>query len=65
MSKMKRILKKIAKENNVSVDEVKREIEKSIALCYESPNERAQAVPRENAIPTIEEFITYMASQIR
>jgi len=57
LGKYDRVLRKIAKKNNVSVRQVKREIEAAIIETYKNPNPKAMSIPREGEIPTIEEFM--------
>lgn len=64
MSKIDKILRKVAKQNGVELEEVKREIEKAIEDCYVQPNIHAQSIPRNDVIPTIDEFILYIAEQV-
>ena len=61
---LKKILEKIAKENNTTIEEVKKEIQHAINETYKNPTPAALAVPRKNSIPTIEEFIEHMISII-
>lgn len=59
------IYKKIAKENGISIREVKEEMELAIKAAYENPNEVALKVPRKGAVPTPEEFIDYCAREAK
>lgn len=67
----KKILKKIAKQNGVTVAEVERDMQAAINMAYENPhrnlvNIKAQnAVPRKGDIPTVKEFVRYMADTIK
>jgi len=61
----KKLLEKIAKENNITIEEVKKEIEHAISQTYKNPTPAALAVPRKNDIPTIEEFLEYMLSDLK
>lgn len=58
------VLRKIARENGVSVAEVRREIELAIDAAYIKPNAAALFIPRKNAVPTLEEFINYCVGEI-
>lgn len=58
------ILRKIAKENGVSVAEVRREMQLAIEASYTNPNAAALAVPRKGAVPTPEELIDYCVGAI-
>lgn len=55
----RKIYRKIAKENGISIKEVKNEIEKAIAFAYLSPNDFALKIPKKKEIPTIDEFISF------
>lgn len=61
---MKKIYKKIAKENGVSVAEVKREMQEAIRATYVQPNFYAKCIPCENEVPTPDEFIAYAANRV-
>ncbi len=67
---MRKIYRKIAKENGVSVREVRREMQAAITEAYTDPlndNEITKAyqnrVPRKGEIPTPEELICYLSGQ--
>lgn len=67
---MRKIYRKIAKENGVSVQEVRREMQAAITEAYTDPlnnNEITKAyqnrVPRKGEIPTPEELIHYLSGQ--
>ena len=55
----------IAKQNGVSVEEVRRDIEQMIHACMNSPNAIVRArwaqIPRKGQLPTVEEVIAYGA----
>jgi len=59
------IIRKIAKENGVSVAEARREMQAAINETYKNPNAAALAVPRKGDVPTPEEFIVYVAQRVR
>jgi len=59
------IIRKIAKENGVSIAEVRREMQAAINETYKNPNAAALAVPRKGDVPTPEEFIVYVAQRVR
>lgn len=61
---MKKIYKKIAKKNGVSVREVERDIREAIEAAYVDPNFYAKCVERKNEVPTPEEFIKHMANRV-
>jgi hypothetical protein len=67
---MRKIYRKIAKENGVSVKEVRQEMQAAITEAYTSPqndNPITKAyqnrIPRQGEIPTPEEFIGYLSNQ--
>lgn len=59
------ILRKIAKENGVSVDEIRREMQAAIEAAYVNPNKAALSMPRKREVPTPEEFITHCVGIIK
>lgn len=68
---MRKIYRKIAKENGVTLAEVKRDMQAAIDHAYKNtPDDgitgiyQAQ-VPRKGATPTSEEFISYAVKKIR
>lgn len=69
--KIQAILKKVADENNVSVNEVREEIQKAIDSAWlNPPNDggititHQQKVPCKDKIPTPEELICYLAEEL-
>lgn len=60
---MKKIYRKIAKDNGISVAEVKKEMQKAINTAYAKPNFYAGCVERQNEIPTPEELITHFSNR--
>lgn len=69
---MRSVYRKVAKQNGVSVAEVKQEIAKTITAAYTDPqnqNEITQAyqrrVPMKGETPTPDELIRYMAGEVR
>ena len=61
---MKKFYKKIAKENGISLAEVKRDMQEAIDAAYANPTFHANCVPRKGAVPTTDEFIEYCAKRI-
>ena len=67
----RKIYRKIAKENNVSVAEVKTDMQTAINHAYEhAPNNgitRAyqNRVPRTGTVPTVDEFLAYARSELK
>ena len=53
------IYKEIAKKHGISVEEVKREMQKAIEAAFIFTSDDADNIPREGEIPTIDEFIDY------
>lgn len=69
---MRKIYRKIARENGVSVKEVKEDMQAAIAAAYQNPPKDGgvtaayqRQVPRKGEIPTPEEFIRYAAVKVR
>lgn len=69
---MKKILRKIAKENGVTVAEVREEMQKAITEAWTNPPKDGgvtkayqRRVPSKGAIPTPEEVIRYAAGEIQ
>ena len=60
-NKVKKALQEIAKNNGVSVSEVRREINIAIADAYSKNKEAWTDIPCKGKIPTAEEFILHMA----
>lgn len=67
----RKVYRKIAKENNVSVAEVKEEMQYAINYAYKNaPNDGItkayqNKVPRNGAVPTVDEFLAYAQSELR
>lgn len=67
----RKIYRKIAKENNVSVAEVKTDMQCAINHAYENaPNDRItkayqNKVPRKGTVPTVDEFLAYARSELK
>ena len=67
---MKKILKKVARANGVTVKEVETEIQKAINEAWKNPPDDVtvsyqRRVPCTGEIPTPDEFIRFMADEIR
>ena len=60
----KSVFQRIAEEHGVTVGEIKKDMQKAIDAAYENPNVNAETVPRRNDIPTIDEFIRYIADSL-
>lgn len=70
--RMKKILKQIAKENGVTVKEVREEMQKAITDAWTNPPKDGgltaayqNHVPCKGEIPTPEELICYAAAEIQ
>lgn len=67
----RKIYRKIARENSVSVAEVKSDMQTAINHAYENaPNDgitRAyqNRVPRTGTVPTVDEFLAYAQSELK
>ena len=68
MDKIKRSLASVAKQNGVSVDEVKREIQKAIDIGMANPDPKIKvfwnSIPRSGERPTLEEVISFFAKEM-
>lgn len=70
--KMKKILKQVAKENGVTVEEVLADIQEAITEAWTNPPKDGgvtaayqRRVPSRGEIPTPEELIRYAAGEIQ
>lgn len=62
---MRQVYKKIAKENGISIAEVKREMQKAIEEAYKNPcGDAPNDVPCKGDIPTPDEFIKHAVLKI-
>ena len=61
---VQKILKEIAKNNGVSVTEVRRDIELAFAEAHAKQNDAWNDIPCKGEIPTIEEFILHVILKI-
>lgn len=69
---MRKIYRKIAKENGVSVKEVKSEMQQAITEAYKNPPNDGgviaayqRQVPRKGEIPTPDEVIKHITKKVR
>jgi len=62
---MHEIFEQIAKNNGITVEEVVKEMEIAIAEAYKNPTPAALAIPCKGKIPTPEEFIKHVASEVQ
>ena len=62
---MEKIYKKIAKQNGVSVEEVKRDMQEAINAAYKNPTIFASNLSPQKDVPTTEEFIKLVANKVR
>lgn len=64
--KIEAVLAQIARKNNTTKEHVRREMQYAMDIAMASPDPAVQArwaaVPRKGAKPTLEEFVSYMAS---
>lgn len=60
----RKFYKALAKKYGVSVDEIKRDMQAAINHAYQQPSPTAQAVKRKGEIPTINEFVHHVASEL-
>ena len=66
----RKIYRKIAKENNTTIVEVKREMQMALEYGYKNPSNsimkaHQNQVPHKGEIPTPEEFIAYVVDKIK
>ncbi len=68
---MRKIYRKIARQNGVTVEEVKRDMQSAINEAYSDPKNNhvikayQDKVPRKGEVPTVEEFIHYAANKAK
>lgn len=69
---MRKIYRKIARENGVSAKQVKADMQAAITAAYKNPPKDGgvtaayqRQVPRRGEIPTPEELVRYMAEKVR
>lgn len=56
-----RIYEQIARENGVSVESVKKEMQNAIDMAFANPNELAELIPaKDGRTPTPDEFIDFV-----
>ena len=60
-----KIFEEIAKQNGVSVEEVKKEMQAAIDVAYENPNLYAAKVPKKGDKPTPDELIAYLSNEAK
>lgn len=61
----RKVYKTLAKKYGVSVDEIKRDMQTAINHAYQTPSPEAQAIKRKGEIPTVNEFISHVAQDLR
>jgi len=64
MLNMKKVYKRIAKQNGTTVEKLKREMQEAINAAYVEPNFYAKCIPCKNEIPTPDELILYAVNRI-
>ena len=68
---MRKIYRKIARENGVTLKEVRQDMQTAITAAYTNPPNDGvtvayqNRVPRKGEVPTPEEFIRYAAGEIK
>lgn len=66
----RKIFRKIAKENKLTVAEVKQDMQSALENAFKNPNNNGvikafqDRVPRKGEVPTPEEFIKYAATNM-
>ena len=67
----RKIYRRIAKENHVSVSEVKQDMQAAINHAYENAADDSvtkayqNRVPRKGKVPTVDEFLTYAQGELK
>lgn len=67
----RKIYRKVAKENHVSIAEVKQEMQFAFNEAYQNaPNDGVtkayqNRVPRKGTVPTVDEFLTYARNELK
>lgn len=61
---MEKYYNKIAKENGVNVEQVKKDMQEAIDAAYASPNSYARSIPCKGDKPTPDEFISFVENEI-
>ena len=56
----RKLARRVAREHGVSVSEVRRGIQEAIDHAYRQPNYHARKVNSTGAVPTADEFISYV-----
>lgn len=68
---MRNVYRKIAKENGVTLVEVKHDMQTAIDAAYSNPPNDGitkayqQRVPRKNEVPTVDEFIRHATKELK
>ena len=68
---MRSVYRKIARQNGVSVKEVKDEMQKALDDAWNNPNKSAECIANQNTFmangekPTVDEFIRITAERIK
>lgn len=58
------IYENIARENGVSVESVKKEMQDAINTAFENPNELAKLIPSEDGTPNPDEFVDFIVNML-
>jgi len=61
---MRKIVREIAEKDNVSIEEVRLQMQAAINFAYINPNAAALTIPRKSVVPTTREFINHTIKQI-
>lgn len=66
---IKKILEIIALQNNVSIDQIRQDIQDALDIGWNSNDERVQAhwrrIPTKHRKPTLEEVVLYIKNSIK
>jgi len=58
------IYENIARENGVSVESVKKEMQDAINAAFENPNELAKLIPSKDGNPNPDEFVDFVLNML-
>ena len=68
---MRKVYRKVARKHGVTIEEVKREMQSALDETYNNPNNNdiskayQERVPRKGDVPTVDEFIRYVADKAK
>jgi len=59
------VYEEVAKRYGVTAEEVQREMQSAIEQAFINPNHEILKIPRENTVPTVEEFFEYILKNLK